>query len=113
MKQEKAIFIKSFKTKRLDGHSVRTIYALTETGIVNIERRIISTELNDGFKLIRNFGKYVYQCETMVFKLQSFIEISKNVGENLHKLDVNKVIQLSDVNFSPNDKSKVLITTEL
>jgi hypothetical protein len=113
MKQEKAIFIKSFKTKRLDGHSVRTIYALTETGIVNIERRIISTELNDGFKLIRNFGKYVYQCETMVFKLASFIEISKNVGNNLHKLDFDKVIQLSNVSFSPNDKSKVLITTEL
>ena len=112
MKREKAIFIKSFKTKRLDGHSIRTIYALTETGIVNIERRILSTELNDGFKFIRNFGKYVYQCETMVFKLQSFIEISKSVGENLHKLDIEKIIQLSDVHFKSNEKTSVLITID-
>jgi DNA-binding PadR family transcriptional regulator len=110
--KEKAIFIKTFKTIRADGHAIRTIYALTETGVVNIERRIVSTELHSGFKEIRKFGNFTYQCETMVFKLESFIQISKTVGENLHRLDLSKIMKIEDVKFQPNEKTIIKIEVE-
>lgn len=109
MEKEKAILIENFKTIRADGHAMKTVFALTETGIVNIERRMVSTELNDGFKHIRTFGKYIYQCETMVFKLGSFITIAKTISENLHKLDMNKIMKQNDVKFKPNEKTLVKI----
>lgn len=116
MKEEnklgKAVFIKSFKTKRLDGHAVKTIYALLNSGIVNIERRIVSTELNDGFQQIRRFGKYIYQYESMTFKLQSFIEIATDVRLGVSELDKDNLIQHDDVMFSPNEKTLVKIYTD-
>ena len=109
MKTEKAILIESFKTKRLDGHSIRTIYALTEKGIVQIERRMISNELNEGFIPIRTFGKWIYQYERMVFKLASFIEIAKTIGMNLNKLDLDNVYSTSDIDGFPNEKRVIQI----
>jgi adenine/guanine phosphoribosyltransferase-like PRPP-binding protein len=107
--KEKAIFIRSFKTKRADGHSIRTVYALTETGVVNIERRIVSTELNEGFVLIRKFGKYIYQLERMVFKLESFIQISSTVSLHIPKLEIDKIMRVDDVKYKPNEKTVVKI----
>jgi hypothetical protein len=57
--EQTAIFVKTFKTIRADGHAVRTIYVLMENGLVQIERRIVSTELNIGFIEIRKFGKFI------------------------------------------------------
>lgn len=109
MKEEKALLIESFKTKRLDGHTVRTIYALTEKGIIQIERRIVSTELNEGFIQLRKFGKWIYQYERMVFKLDSFVTIARNIGLELHKLDLNQVYSSSEVDAFPNEKKVIKI----
>jgi len=112
MQEEKALLIKSFKTKRLDGHTVRTIYALTERGIIQIERRIVSTELNEGFIQLRKFGKWFYQYERMVFKLESFIKIAQDIGMELHNLDLNKVYSSIEVDALPNEKKVIKIVKQ-
>ncbi len=104
MKSEKAIFIRGFKTKRADGHVVKTIYSLADRGFVNIERRIVSTELNEGFRHIRTFGKYIYQRESMIFKLDSFAQIARDVQQNVHKISKENIIRKDDVLFSHNEK---------
>ena len=109
---EKAIFIRSFKTKRLDGHSIRTIYVLMYSGVVSIERRIVSTELNEGFRHIRAFGKYIYQREVMIFKFDSFIQIVKDVELHLHEINIEDIIRSRDVKYAPNDKRIVKVYTD-
>jgi hypothetical protein len=110
--RQEALFIRSFKTKRLDGHSVRTVYALVDNGVVNIERRMISTKLNDGFKVIRVFGKYIYQCETMVFKLTSFMTIANSVREYIPSLKINDIVLYDEILFNPNEKILVELFTK-
>jgi len=111
MTTEKAIFVKTFKTIRTDGHSCRTIYAMTKSGIIQIERRMVSTELNEGFIQIRKFGKFIYQYERMVFKFGSFISIASDVYGFSKELNVDKVIKTEDVLFEPNEKPIIKITT--
>ena len=106
---EKAVLLKSFKSVRADGHAVKTVYALTKQGIVSIERRIVSTELNMGFTEIRKFGDFIYQFESITFKLESFICIAKDIADNIYKLDVDKIMRSSDVVCDPNDKTLVRI----
>jgi hypothetical protein len=108
-KVEKAIFISSFKTKRLDGHSIRTIYCLLESGIVNIERRLVSTEMQDGFGEIRRFGKLIYQYERMVFKFDSFYKISRGFADHLHLIDPSKLHRQDTVLFKPNEECLIKI----
>ena len=107
--KQKAVFIKTFKTKRADGHSVRTIYALLENGIVNIERRYVSTQLNPKCIELRRFGKYVYQYESLVFKLTSFMRIANEVAEHIHDLKIDDIILHDEILFKPNEDSRVEI----
>lgn len=90
------IFIKSFKTKMGCGSYAKTIYALTKEGIVIVERRIVSTKLNDGFVLIRKFGNYYYQYERMLFKYDSFAEIVYDVFNNSHLLKSKDIIRQNE-----------------
>lgn len=108
--KEEAVFINSFKNVRLDGHAIRTIYCMTKSGIVSIERRIVSTELNIGFELIRKFGKYYYQRESMVFKMESFLRIVKGVNYHFKELDLSKVIKTEDILYKPNEKTIIRLT---
>ena len=112
MEKQKAIFINTFKTKRLDGHSVKTVYALIDNGIIKIERRILSTELNEGFTKIRTFGKYIYQYESMVFKFGSFMQIAIDVNKGASELNNNDLIGSQEIRYQPNEEHKVELYTE-
>jgi hypothetical protein len=107
---EKAVFIKTFKSLRADGHAIRTIFSLTERGVVCIERRIASTELNDGFIEIRRFRNLILQKQKMVFKLASFVDIANVVAENINKLDSSKILDINEVIYKPNEKHKTILT---
>lgn len=101
---EKAILLRTFKTLRADGHAVRTIYALAKNGNVIIEHRFVSTELNDGCILIRKFNNLFYQYERMIFKLESFMTICKEISESIYKLNKDDILQIGDVIAKPNEK---------
>jgi hypothetical protein len=108
--REKAILIRSFKTMRADGHSIKTIYAMGQDGVVYIERRIVSTELNGGFQLIRKFGNFYYQYEKIVFKLDSFIEIAKDIANHVMYLNKDDILRQNDVKYEKNDKSVKILS---
>lgn len=108
-KKEKAVLLNSFKTVRADGHAVRTIYGMTQHGVIQIERRILSAELNKGFTPLRKFGKMIYQYESMTFKLDSFITIAKDISNNCGALISTDIIRSTDVICNPNDKHIVEI----
>jgi hypothetical protein len=110
--EQTAIFVKTFKTIRADGHAVRTIYVLMENGLVQIERRIVSTELNIGFIEIRRFGKFTYQYESMIFKLESFTTIATDILGSFHKIDLSQTLKANDVLCPPNDKMIIRITVK-
>lgn len=112
MKTEQAVFIRTFKTLRADGHAVRTIYSLCQQGVVQVDRFFISPILNEGCVEIRRFRGMVYQSERMVFKLQSFIEIAEDVLSSVHLLDPKKILHSDDVIFLPNEDGEKIITTK-
>jgi hypothetical protein len=81
-----------------------------ENGLVQIERRIVSTELNIGFIQIRTFGKFIYQYESMSFKLESFVTMANDILQSLHKIDLSQIVKANDVKYSPNGKTAIKIT---
>jgi hypothetical protein len=110
---ETLLFYNSIKSKRTDGHAVRTSYFITKRGIIQIYIRIASTELNEGFREIRRFKNLIYQEKNIGFKLETFAMIAQDVHAHIPKLDHPNIVLLDDVIYPLNTKGFTTVSLKL
>lgn len=108
MKEEKAVVMNSFKTKRGDGLPVRTVYGMLENRTVFIERRLVSTITEDGYEEVRKIGKAIYQIEHFSFKFDSFFTIAQDLFNYSYLLDPDKILRGGDVLENPDEEIRVI-----
>jgi hypothetical protein len=113
IESETLLFYNSIKSKRTDGHAVRTNYFMTKRGIIQIYIRIVSTELNEGFKEIRRFKNLIYQEKNIGFKFETFAMIAQDVHEHIPKLDLPNVVLQDDVIYPLNTKGYTVVNVKL
>ena len=92
----KLILVESFKTKRGDGSSSRTLFFINKGGVIHIERFILGKTLNEGFIPIRTFGDLIYQKERMVFKYGSFNHIARRVLQVTRELKQEDIFMVDE-----------------